>query len=347
MTNGHHCMLWLVAALLLGCHRGETDTVQQEAHDAGLPRPKGEIAQALASAAASAKVENSAEAKEGPPEDGVLPASRADAEIAKGSAPKLTLGSSGREPRVAFSHSPLAGKTPASLQLTLQVGPSQTLPPLTFQLLFEPQKTGKVKSGEQRLAAQIGDVVVEASDVPEDFRHKMSSLSRSRISFTLAPTGAYAFSIEASKATGGEFQDILESISEGISLAMMPTPKEAVGAGAYWMVTSRDPILGIDLVAYRMVRVEKVQNGSADLSFDLRKYAVGRDIDGSALGVTGKLSIQQLNAVTKGEATMALTRTLPTSVEADRTFRALLNSDQQKGQSLIQTGGKCRFTSDR
>src|SRR5690606_34276084 len=129
----------------LGCEQDKTDT-KPAAEDAAAqtgPAVDPDLAQAM-EAASRKKAGDSMQTpsgEKGPPPAGIFGPGEADAELAKGAAPKITLGSEGSEPRIRLeSKPPAAGwKRNGSLELTIRAG-RNALPAVSAQLAFDAPK---------------------------------------------------------------------------------------------------------------------------------------------------------------------------------------------------------------
>ena len=79
-----------------------------------------------------------------------------------------------------------------------------------------------------------------------------------RVDFRVGPDGAGAnFHVDTQKGVDPAFKDALQGLADTLAMLVLPYPSKPVGVGAYWMVTSRDTLIGLDVVTYRLVKVEK------------------------------------------------------------------------------------------
>jgi hypothetical protein len=140
-------MLWRVPILIgvtlsvLGCAKENPPSEATPRPDAGASKAEAmdpDLAQAMA--AASAMRAPAAAVEGGPPPNGIFAPGAADKEIARGQAPKLTLGSEGAEPRVSLL--PAQPKPGSKQSGTIQVVQQTQGPglPVEFAVTFEAQK---------------------------------------------------------------------------------------------------------------------------------------------------------------------------------------------------------------
>jgi len=80
------------------------------------------------------------------------------------------------------------------------------------------------------------------------------------------------------KGVAGDLSMWLETLRDTLALVTLPMPDKNVGVGAYWMVTSREGVLGLDMVTYRLVKLEDVKDGVATLSVNTKRYSASRSL---------------------------------------------------------------------
>jgi hypothetical protein len=114
-----------------------------------------------------------------------------------------------------------------------------------------------------------------------------------RIDYVVGADGAGSnFKLELPKGSPPDLAIWIESLRDTLALVTLPVPQKPVGAGAYWMVTSREGVLGLDLVSYRMVKVEAIKDGVVSLSVNAKRYAASSSLDLAGLppGVPKEMS---------------------------------------------------------
>jgi hypothetical protein len=324
----------LVASLaVFACEKDEPKPAQYD-EDAGVAKPPVDPNLAAAVAAASAKPPGQSQPDGGPPPNGIFAPGAADKEIPKGATPKLTLGAAGSEPRQSLKLVPAPGnKATGSITLTVQNDPRQPGLPIEFSVVFEARKAKAApEPGEQAPAAV--EVVVQVKDAklalvgraPAETERQVSQLKGSKLRYDVLPNGAgRAYDHEAPKNLGREFKDILGALGEALATLTLPAPDDKLGPGAFWMVTSRDGVWGLDLVTYRIIRLESATAEGVTLSVDAKRYATNTDFNPPSLVTDSKLTLEQFDSIAKGEARYATGSAFPTSAQVEMVMAAGLS----------------------
>jgi len=339
-------------AVLLGCHsESSNQSSAQESAESNAPagsasaKPQDKLAKALASAIATDKTPKQGGTDDtAPPSDGVMDLAKADAQVPGHSQPKITMGSTGGEPRVALKHNPLTAPSKASLQVAVDLGAGQGLPPVVVKLELRPNTAKPDAKGIQLVTARIAGVDVAVPNVPEDFKNQMRQLVGSTIAYRVAPDGgAFDFAQELGKSKHQELGDILEMVMQGVADANLTMPNDPVGLGAYWMIASRRKSLGLDWVVYDMVKVSSVTDKNATLDISSRRYVVGRDIEMPTGAQGPKLSVHEANASGSAQATATTQGSLLSRYERSLSLKLLLDAEDNSGQRMMQSGGQMKF----
>ncbi|MFC1642965.1 hypothetical protein ACFL5O_09835 [Myxococcota bacterium] len=276
----------------------------------------------------------------------------------KGAAPKITMGSLGNEPRLALgSMLPPGGpKSVVRLRMSLASGGRSTVP-FDFLLAFEPgakpaasSKTaagtipsatavppGGTEGGAFEYVARVTHATVDASQVPRvdpKVKADLVKFNGSKIRFKLVASGVGSdFVVERSQTAPEEFEETLRSLSELLATVLLPYPQQPVGTDAYWMATTRETVAGIDTVAYRLIRVQKVQGNSLSLQVDSKRYAATTEVPGMA-----ELELQQFKSLGQGTLTVSQGSAIPTEAKLGQELVALMSMSNQPGQmSIMQT----------
>lgn len=357
----------LISNLLVVTASCQTKKESAEQVGASEPsaKPVGKVEQAVANAVATAAP---ATANSGPPADGILEPARAESEAPSGSAPKLTLGANGAEPRVALRSPTATLPRSVKLEVTIQAGMGQGLPPIEMSLGIDSKRAaaaaGKSEShkdgastpgagdGAQKafdVTATVRDVKVTMPNIPPEFVSQLLGLKGGKVSFAMnSDGGGYAFSAELPKAAKPELKDLLDTVTEGLSLLTMPVPHEPVGNGAYWMVVSRDKSAGFGLVSYHMVKLTRADAKSPEYEFDTRRYAIGRAIDPTLLpSGADQASLKEMSAGVKGHAQLSSDTKVPISLDADATLQGAIEQDDQSPKRAVQSMTRYRITAVR
>lgn len=258
---------------------------KQTAIDPKLAEAVAQVAEAPARAAPTGGGLN-----EAPPEKGVFEPGEADKHIAPGAPAKLTLGSKGGGKRVSLG-AVIPGpkyERQVALQLSVQTGPRSALP--TMDLIVDlkskapPEKASDTEASSVDMMGRVTSAKLAAEQpgrLPPGVDEEIRKLTGSRIRFTISPTGkARGIESEAPKGIDeGGLGRAVRSAAELFSSLYLPYPREPVGPGAYWMVSSRESFSGLDVLVYRMVRVESVDDDRVTLSLNTKRYVAGGQID--------------------------------------------------------------------
>lgn len=339
-------LLLNVLALVPNCQNKKDGADKAEAAPAASSsQPVGKVAQAVANAVEAGGP--AAAASSGPPPDGILDPARAEAEAPTGSAPKLSLGTNGSEPRVALRSPNAALPRNLKLEVTLQAGMGQGLPPIEIGLSLDSkpsaapsaQAGGKPDAKALSVTARVRDVKVVMPNVPEDFRKQIAELKGGKVTFLMAPDGGgYGFSSELPPSAKPELRDLLDTVTEGLNLLTMPLPTEPVGSGAFWIVVSREKSTGFGLVSYHMVKLTRADAKAPELEFDTRRYAIGRAIDPALLPPgSEQANLKEMSAGVKGRVRLAMDSKLPVSLEADAALQGAIEQSPGSPPRAVQS----------
>jgi hypothetical protein len=284
MTADRRIQVPLLAALLAAApaceekSKSDAKPAPSAKTDGGAPHGGGvdkNIAQAVAEIAGGNGPGGS-----GPPANGVFAPGAADKEIRAGDPPKLSVGGKGDGPTVSFAVGSKK-KLEARVVVSVQMGPRSALP--TVELSISQEVAPPAESEEK--APTVAETTLRVSgaklsseqpgELPPGLDKQISKLKGSKYHFVVAPNGAGRLvGIEVQKEADPGLATILETAGDTLSLAMLPYPTEPVGAGAFWMVASRGTFFGLDTVAYRMMKLQKIENDKATINVSTKHYVV-------------------------------------------------------------------------
>ena len=344
------------ATALGGCEEEKQKSEATEA-DAAPTGPAVDPDLAEAVEAASAKKAGAgaqgAGGEKGPPPNGIFGPGEADAELAKGAAPKITLGSEGSAPRVTFSHAvPAAGwKRSGTVELSLRAGRGQ-LPAVNTTLAFEAAKPKEGEPPGVPVTAKVNKAsLAETGAGAAELDQLVKKMKGSRIGFRVLPSGASDdFGSDLAKDAAKDLDSLLRPMSEVLAAVTMPYPDKPVGKGAFWMVTSRENVMGTDVVTYRLVKLEELTDGIATLNLSIKRYAASTSLQ--LPGIPPGAKLEQFQSVSEGKLMVNPTAPLlPTSGSLRQTFLAMLDAgepppgaDPQQGQRLTaQTASEAKL----
>jgi hypothetical protein len=346
------CLLLLT---VLGCEKAEPkEETKRPEKDAEANRAAAfdpNLAEAVAAASASAAPRAKGGAPEqvegGPPADGVFAAGAADKEAAKGSLPKITLGSDGSAPRLLLGPSKIAKKLSGTIQIAMQADPRQGAIPVLFDLTIEPKKTeggDADKPASQPVSVRITAAKIDAPGVPKDVNDQIAKLKGSKIEYSIVPGGAGAgFRFDVPKGAPDDFRDVVRSLSDTLGLLTIPYPDKPLGAGAYFMVTSRDELMGLDLVSYRLVKVKQVTAEGATLEVNTKRYAASRTFDLAGLPPDVDKTLAEFQSSSEGNVELPIGALLPTKGTINSVLAAGLGAGDPKQRPMLQLQSRAQL----
>lgn len=343
--------LSLVSSLslqLVGCDKKETqrDSEAESAADAGKAKPskaatdEPDLAQAMEKVAASRAPAAGATAG-GPPPSGIFGPGEADKAAAKGSAATFALGSEGSEPRVLLGPGPKPGtKRSGTVELATQSDPQQGAIPIQFNVTVEAQKPKTEGDAGAALTAVVTKVTgarINAPGVPAELSTAVAKLKGSSVVYQLGSDGAASnVHSDIPKGVDAAFRDPVQALSDLLVGLALPYPTKPVGVGAFWMVTTRDVLMGLDVVSYRLVKVEKVEGSVVSLSLNTKRYAASPAFELEGLPPEAPKVMSEFRAQSEGKLTVASGDPFPKSSELQSLIAATLGSAEAKQRAMVQ-----------
>lgn len=339
----------ILGSIALGCSKESSTTeASQQPEAANSTKKQDKLAQALASAIEPSKAGSApnSTSDSAPPADGVLEPGKADTIAPAHSAPKVSLGSTGSEPRMKLAHRPFATPVRSQLQIAVDMGNGQGLPPVDFKLEVRPAGGAAADTQIQNVTVRVLSADIAVPDVPEEFKSQLRQLKGSKFSLKVADNGgAFDCTQDTSSNKNEGLGQLLEMVGQGILDAAVAMPNEGVGSGAYWMTTSRQRMFGMDWVTYDMVKVAQLTTTDAKLEITTRRYAVGRELAAPAQAeLTAKLTIREAMATGNAQALASISGNLLSGYERSSSVRILMDGADDRGQRVLQTGGQTKFS---
>lgn len=340
--------LLVFASAASACERSEpleeTSAVNPDAGTGPVVDPK--LAAAMAAASAHTAPTGVEAGQGGPPPKGIFAPGQADKEIARGAAPKLTVGSTGSAPKVELGGGFRPGfRAKGVFTLAIQNDPRQGALPLEVDVELETKKNAPAGAeaplhGEVRV---LSATVSARGGVPPDLSKRIAALKGTKVTFSVMPGGGgTGFSHELPKAAEPALNDFARSLSDLVATIALPFPSEPLGAGAFWMATSRDGVMGLDLVTYRLVKVEKVENGVAELSLNTKRYATSKGFGLEGLG--GTFTLDEFRSTADGTLSVPAGSPLPRTGKLDLALAAsLIPEGDQNARGSLQAQTRARF----
>jgi hypothetical protein len=338
----------LVLLALTACEKNEPkpESTRKESEPASKVEA---IDPDLAQAVAAASVERSGargappQVEGGPPADGVFAPGAADKELARGGMPKITLGSEGSDPKQLLGPCKTAGKLSGTIQIAMQQDPRQGAIPVLLNVTIEPKKVEGAKEGDGPVSLPVSvrvtgaKIDVDAAQVPKELNEQLAKLKGSKVDYSILPGGAGAgFRFDSPKGAPEEFKDVVRALSDSLSLLTIPYPEKPLGAGGYFMVTSRDDFLGLDLVTYRMIKVKEVTAQGVTLDVSTKRYAANRTFDFPGLPPNIDKNLAEFQATSEGSVQLPLGALLPTQGEVSSVLAAQLGAKDPKQRAVMQ-----------
>lgn len=289
--------------------------------DSGLTKPvlDGKLGAAVAAAESGRAASPSAPgAADGPPETGVFAPGAGNAAHPPDAPAKVELLGEGSDPKVALVLAP-KDEQKTVITVAVRLGPQAALPSIDFAMTFKidkpkdkadkPKDKGDKDQGSGQKAEPIQVIATVASaapsreqpgQLPKELSDAITKLKGSEIRYKLTPEGAIVdLTTALGKETDKGNEAGVQALREAITLMTVPLPQKPVGVGGYWMVTDRSSSFGVEVVRYRVFKVEKIEQGHATLSLDTRQYASRADVDLGAIS-NGPLRIERFDSQGKG-----------------------------------------------
>jgi hypothetical protein len=332
----------MLGALLVasGCEKEQTETPTKPV--ASIDKAAA-IDPALAKAVAAASAQMPRARSQGgpgePPPGGIFPPGAADQEIKLGAAPKVTLGSAGSEPRVLLGPTqPKPGwKTQGMVEIATQGDPQQAPLPVQMALSLEASKP-KVAAADAGTAApvtvtaKVTGAKIGVTGVPAELEARFAKIKGTKVEYSVSPEGAGS-GFKAELAPGAEgVRDQVRQLSDLLALVTLPFPTQPVGVGAYWMTTTREGVFGLDLVTYRLVKVETVSGDLVTLQVGTKRYATSNRFEFEGLPPDAPRDLAEFESKSDGKLLLKVGEPLPASGNIQSVLAASLLLPGQPGQ---------------
>ncbi|HVY31685.1 MAG TPA: hypothetical protein VHB79_34355 [Polyangiaceae bacterium] len=342
----------LVLLSLAACQKNEAsqeESTKKEKKDESAQDKVGAIDPDLAEAVAAASVEAPAGkgppqpkgVEGGPPPDGVFAPGAADKEIARGALPKITLGSEGADPKQQLGLAKSPQKLSGTIQIALQSDPRQGAIPVLLNVVLEPKKAEAGKDDKaavsQPVSVRIVSAKIDAPGVPKDVDEQLAKLKGAKVEYSILPSGAGAgFRFDTPKGAPEEFKDVVRSLSDALALLTIPYPDKPLGAGGFFMVTSREDLLGLDLVTYRMIKIKEVTPQGVTLDVNTKRYAANRVFDFPGLPAEIDKNLAEFQASSEGTLQYPLGALIPTQGQVNSVLAAQLGAKEPGKRAMLQ-----------
>ncbi|MFS8070453.1 MAG: hypothetical protein ACMG6S_29160 [Byssovorax sp.] len=336
--------------LLSGCNDDKTTTVTDAGvDDAGSTKALlgGKLGAAVAAAPG-----------DGPPEAGFFPPGGADKAQPPGAPPKVDVLDEGAEPRVLLATAP-PSEQQAQVLASYRMG-QQGLPPFAFSLAIKSAKGKDEKVDAPQIVAKViaieipglgGKLPKEVAEGLEKLKKGLEKLKGSEVRYRLTSDGAMldmstSIPKDKDKAPNPEVDPMLDiamrGLLEAMTLTTVPLPTKPVGVGGYWIATDRGTSFGIDVVRYRVFKVQKIEKGQATLTVDTRQYAVKNEIELGAIAQNQKIAAEHFDSQGKGTINWVSSQILPPTSDVSQRTTVMIGGPpgQPKGGIQVEFVGK-------
>ena len=306
--------------------------------DSGAPHGAG-IDKNIAEAVAEVAGGTAPGSPNGPPESGVFAPGAADKEIRAGDPPKIALGGKGDGATVRFGAAgPPKKKFDAKVLVAVQMGPRSAMPTVEVSFSMEAPAAPPAEGAEKPLVAdtvlRVSGVKLPADqpgELPPGLDKQIGKLRGSRVHFDFGANGGGRLTgMEIAKDADAGLIPVLSTAADTLSLAFSPYPAEPVGAGAFWMVTTRETFLGLDMVTYRMMKLQKVDGDRAVVAVTTKHYVVSGE-----LGFPGLPHHKVVEFNETGNGSVMVPVAQPSFAQGEKT-EALLANLAPSGQDVPQ-----------
>lgn len=348
----------LLGASLVGCEKKEPQSEEKPTakadaspEDEALRGADPDLARAM-KAAANPQKPSGTSAEGGPPASGIFEPGGADKAAAKGAPASFTLGGDGSEPRVQLGPGLKPGtKRSGTVDIATQSDPQQGAIPIQFGVSLEvlkPKTEGDAPAAAgTAVVVKVTSAKINAPGVPADLAAAVSKLKGSRIDYQVGADGvASNVHTEIPKGVDPGFRDPVQALTDLMVGVTMPVPSKPVGLGAFWMTTTRDVLMGLDVVSYRLVKVEKVEAGSVSLSLNTKRYAASPAFELEGLPPDAPKTMGEFRSAAEGKLTLLAGEVLPKVGEVQSLIGAALGAadvKQQRAMVQVQTRASLAF----
>jgi hypothetical protein len=329
---------WLIALpLVLGACGDDKKTVPADA-DAGVETgpQKPQLGGKLGAAVRAAESAQASQPKsgDGPPEAGIFAPGAADKVLAPGAPAKVELLGEGADPKVLLAYAPGDAEQIETVSIMVRTQGGALPLDCTLALKVDKPKADKAKddkappaaAGSRVLAKIVG--IPANPQMPKELGEQLAKLKGTELRYQLSPQGVISdASYTLAKGADAGLDTLIRPLVEAIGLLTPPLPTKPVGVGAYWMATDRLTSVVVDVVRYRVFRVEKLDKDHATMGVDVRQYVAKSEVDA---GGGQKLVAVQFDSQGKGKVDWAAASILPP--RADGQVRVVLVGKVPSGQ---------------
>jgi hypothetical protein len=183
----------------------------------------------------------------------------------------------------------------------MQMGPRMAMPTLDLGLVLGPAR--KDEGGSDWLVADVRKAVParqQLGQLPPGADKEIATLGGTSIRIKVTPDGRESdVQMQLAKTARPDLERIAMSAAEALVFATVPLPPSQIGVGAQWIAETRMPLSGLDVIAYRAYRVKDMDGDRLHMTFDVKAYAVGKDVQ--LPGIPKGATLEQFDAQSGGE----------------------------------------------
>lgn len=280
--NARRLLTLLALFAAVGCDKSEEQKSLTADAPSAAAEPSGpvvspEIAEAVAQVAQAPTAQGGENA---PPENGILGLERANAEAPPGSPPKLTLGKAGDDPKVLLGGPEPTEERIGQMTLVVRTGPNSGMPGVALKL----EVSGKQEAEGHRVGIDVVGVDLateQPGQVPDDLKTAIATLKGTKLSYSPKDGAIDDIALElGDKADPRVAPLLLSAAADTLELALLPVPKEPVGAGGFWMVSAREKLGLGEVVGYHLIKVEAIEPGRVTLNINTKRYLADAEFQG-------------------------------------------------------------------
>lgn len=318
------------------------------------PPRNSKIAEAMAQASSTRP--SPASAALAPPASGIMALAEVERQAPRGKPATLTLGSTGAKPRLNLSPASWGPKARPTGKFTVAGrAAGGVLPNIDISVVAmrrELAALGVPSAPVDRLKGSVAAVAPTAittviellsavpsaqqpGRLPPGADKSIAALDGSVVKFTANAQGAVTAVDVSPKKDSPEVRPLLDEVAASLAAISLPYPHVPVGVGAYWMVTSRESMGGVESVAYRMLRITKVIGNVAEVNIKTRRYLASPKLEIEGLP---SHTVRQFESEGSGSFTVAVGAAFPSKVELKESMLAMIAPDDRPQQVLpLQT----------
>ncbi|MEO5727680.1 MAG: hypothetical protein ABI134_06570 [Byssovorax sp.] len=349
--------------LLSGCNDDKTTTVTDAGvDDAGSNKAllSGKLGAAVAAAESGSSQAATPKAPgDGPPEAGFFPPGGADKAQPPGAPPKVEVLDEGAEPKVLLTTAP-SSEQQVQVAASYRLGQQGT--PFEFSLAIKSAKGKDEKVDAPQIVAKVvsieipgmsGKLPKEVAEGLEKLKKGLDKLKGSEVRYRLTSDGTMLdvstsvpkdkdkdktkdADTEASAQVDATIDLAMRGLLEAMTLTTVPLPPKPVGVGGYWIATDRGTSFGIEVVRYRVFKVQKIEKGQATLTVDTRQYAVKDEIDLGAIAKNQKITVERFDSQGKGTISWVSSQILPATSEVSQRTAMLFGGPPGQPKNGLQ-----------